>query len=63
MLDKAVQFATKAHGSQGQRKLTVIVEIFRDCEGGELEMSDQDFVKNKLPLKFIYNIDSFSFYY
>lgn len=37
-------------GVDWQRKLTVIVEIFRDCEGGELEMSDQDFVTNKLPL-------------
>ena len=38
-------------GVDWQRKLTVIVEIFRDCEGGELEMCDQEFVKNKLPLK------------
>ena len=37
-------------GVDWQRKLTVIIELFRNCEGGELEMSDQDFVKNKIPL-------------
>lgn len=37
-------------GADWQRKLTVIIEISRDCDSGELEISDQDFLSNKVPL-------------
>ncbi len=33
-----------------QRKLTVITEISRDCDGGELEISNQEFLSNEVSL-------------
>lgn len=37
-------------GEDWQRKLTIIVELFRECNGGELAISNQDFLTNKEPL-------------
>lgn len=37
-------------GENWQRKLTVIVELSRECNGGELAISNQDFITNKLSL-------------